>query len=122
MIDASRSEGAQAAVEYHSKISLHFGKDFAIFCEGEWRQHVNNNNVNTNRIFCNKDVSHRVNVLVLKSVLILIFEGAQVAPATLQTFADGDQSAPQTDVSKLIVIYCNSKISLHFRKDGKILC
>jgi hypothetical protein len=52
----------------------------------------------------------------------LISEGTQVALATLQTFADGDQAAPQTNASKLIVIYCNSKISLHFREDGKILC
>jgi hypothetical protein len=58
LIDASRSEGARAAVEYHSKISLHFGKDFAIFCEGEWRQHINKNDANTNCIIFNKDVSH----------------------------------------------------------------
>ncbi len=38
LLDASRSEGAQAVVKYHSKISLHFGEDFAIFCEGEWMQ------------------------------------------------------------------------------------
>jgi hypothetical protein len=34
-------------------------------------------------------------VLVVESILILIFEGAQVAPATLQTFAEGDQATPQ---------------------------
>ncbi len=95
LIDASRSEGAQAAVKYHSKISLHFGKDFAIFCEGEWRQNINNNDANTNCIIFNKDVSHQVDVLVIKSILILISEGAQVAPATLQTFAEGDQATPQ---------------------------
>jgi hypothetical protein len=48
LIDASRSKGAQAAVKYHSKISLHFSKGFAIFCEGEWRQHINKNDANTN--------------------------------------------------------------------------
>ncbi len=31
LIDASRSKGAQAAVKYHSKISLHFGKDLPYF-------------------------------------------------------------------------------------------
>ncbi len=58
--------------------------------------------------------------LVVKLILILISEGAQVAPGTLQTFADRNQAAPQSDTSKLIVINCNSKISLHFRKDCKI--
>jgi hypothetical protein len=51
LIDALRSEGAQATpnkfqnliVGYHSKVSFHFGNDFAIFFEREWRQHVNTN-------------------------------------------------------------------------------
>jgi hypothetical protein len=60
--------------------------------------------------------------LVVELILILISEGAQVAPGTLQTFADGDQAAPQSNAFKLIVIYCNSKISLHFRKDCEIFC
>jgi len=38
LIDASRSKGARKAVKFHSKISLHFGKDFAIFCEGDWME------------------------------------------------------------------------------------
>jgi hypothetical protein len=33
--------------------------------------------------------------LVVKLISILISEGAQFAPATLQTFAEGDQAAPQ---------------------------
>ncbi len=36
-------------------------------------------------------------------------EGAELALATLQTFADENQAAPQSVASKLIVIYCNSK-------------
>jgi hypothetical protein len=95
LIDASRSKGAQAAVEYHSKISLHFGKDFAIFCEGEWRPHINKNNAYINCVIFNKDNSHKGDVLVIESILILISEGAQVAPATLQTFTEGDQATPQ---------------------------
>jgi hypothetical protein len=35
---------------------------------------------------------------------------------------DGDRIAPQRAASKLIVIYGNSKISLHFRKDCGIFC
>ena len=41
--------------------------------------------------------------LVVKSILILHSEGAQVASASLQTFADGDQAASQSDTSELIV-------------------
>jgi hypothetical protein len=33
--------------------------------------------------------------LVVELILILISEGAQFAPATLQTFAEGDQANPQ---------------------------
>ncbi len=33
-------------VEYQTKISLHFVKDFTIFCEGERRQHINANDRN----------------------------------------------------------------------------
>jgi hypothetical protein len=39
----------------------------------------------------------------------LHYEGAELALATLQTFANEDQAAPQSVASKLIVIYCNSK-------------
>jgi len=41
--------------------------------------------------------------LVVESILILHSEGAQVASASLQTFADGDQAASQSDTSELIV-------------------
>jgi len=43
--------------------------------------------------------------LVVKSILILHSEGAQVASASasFQTFADGDQAASQSDTSKLII-------------------
>jgi hypothetical protein len=60
--------------------------------------------------------------VVVESILILISEGSQVAPATLQIFADGDQAAPHSNASKLIVIYCNSKISLHFHDDCGTFC
>ena len=60
--------------------------------------------------------------LFVESILILHSEGAQVAPATLQTFTDGDQTASQSDASKLIDICCNSKISLHFHDDYRTFC
>jgi hypothetical protein len=61
--------------------------------------------------------------LVVESISILISEGAQfAAPATLQIFVDRDQAAPQNAASNLIVIHCNSKISLHFSEDCKICC
>jgi hypothetical protein len=41
--------------------------------------------------------------LVVESILILHSEGVQVASASLQTFADGDQAASQSDTSELIV-------------------
>jgi hypothetical protein len=65
LIDASRSEGAQAAVEYHSKISLHFGKDFTIFCEGKWRQHINKNNAKQTALFSTR-------MLVIESMCWLL--------------------------------------------------
>jgi hypothetical protein len=39
--------------KYHSKRSLLFGEDFAIFCEGEWRQQIandRNNNEHNNAV------------------------------------------------------------------------
>jgi len=42
-------------------------------------------------------------MLVIESILILHSEGAQVSSASLQTFADGDQAASQSDTSELIV-------------------
>jgi hypothetical protein len=63
--------------------------------------------------------------LIVASVSIincLHSEGAEFALATLQTFADEDQAAPQSVASKLIFIYSNSKISLPFCKDCKIFC
>jgi hypothetical protein len=38
--------------------------------------------------------------LVVESISILISEGAQFASATLQTFVEGDQDAPQKATSK----------------------
>jgi hypothetical protein len=49
-------------------------------------------------------------------------KGEELALANLQTFTDEDQAAPQSVASKLIVIYCYSRISLHFCKDCKIFC
>ncbi len=61
--------------------------------------------------------------LVVKSFSILISDGAQfAAPATIQTFADGDQAALQIAASKLIDISCNSTSSLHLSKDCNIFC
>jgi hypothetical protein len=73
--------------------------------------------------------------LIVKLILILISEGAQLASATLQTFTEGDQAAPQNanlqttnhfqqgatshfynnHLRRLIVEY-QTKISLHFVK------
>jgi hypothetical protein len=60
--------------------------------------------------------------LVVTLIQISISEGAQFAPVILPAFTDGDQIAPQRAASKLIVIYRNSKISLHFCKDCGIFC
>jgi hypothetical protein len=43
-------------------------------------------------------------VLVIESILILISEGAQVAPATLKTFVEGDQATPQNPSLSLKLI------------------
>jgi hypothetical protein len=78
--------------------------------------------------------------LVVESILILHSEEAQVASASLQTFADGDQAASQSDISELIVTqllveynlqapssalivgYRSSKISFHFCGDCRTFC
>jgi hypothetical protein len=63
--------------------------------------------------------------LIVASVSIADFlhsEGAEFALVTLQTFADEDQATPQSITSKLIVIYSNSKISIHFCKDCELCC
>ncbi len=61
--------------------------------------------------------------LVVESILILISEGAQVAPATLQTFKLIVRfEEAQAHWSNLIVGCGYSEISFHFCKDCRIFC
>ena len=56
--------------------------------------------------------------LVVESILILHSEGAQVASASLQTFADGDQAASQSDTSELIVTQLVVEFNLILHSEG----
>jgi hypothetical protein len=59
---------------------------------------------------------------IVTLIQISISEGARFAPVNLPAFTDGDWIAPQRAASKLIVIYINYKISLHFHEDCGIFC
>ena len=79
--------------------------------------------------------------LIVELISILISEGAQFASAFLQTFAEGDQAAPQNanlqttndfrqgatshfynDHLRRLIVEYQPKISLHLSEDFKIFC
>ncbi len=63
----------------YSKISLHFCKDFRIFCEGEWEVKDNGNAVvKQQSAYSNYSIAGFQ--LVVKSILISNSEGARFAP------------------------------------------